>query len=105
MSLLSGDGNAGNGSGFTIIQLKCPGKIAAGAQCFGNQCQIFSCSIANNLFPFHLLIEEKASFSILFEQDEKTIPNIMERIFGQYREQCGKKKLLLNYEYMSKTEK
>ena len=25
----------------------------------------------------------------------------MERIFGQYREQCGKKKLLLNYEYMS----
>ena len=28
----------------------------------------------------------------------------MERIFGQYREQCGKKKLLLNYEYMSMTE-
>lgn len=42
---------------------------------------------------------------ILFEPDEKTIPNIMERIFGQYREQCGKKKLLLNYEYMSMTEK
>ena len=29
---------------------------------------------------------------ILFEPDEKTVPNIMERIFGQYREQCGKKK-------------
>lgn len=42
---------------------------------------------------------------ILFEPDEKTIPNIMERIFGQYREQCGKKKLLFNYEYMSMTEK
>ena len=42
---------------------------------------------------------------ILFEPDEKTIPNIMERIFSQYREQCGKKKLLLNYEYMSMTEK
>lgn len=42
---------------------------------------------------------------ILFEPDEKTVPNIMERIFGQYREQCGKKKLLLNYEYMSMTEK
>ena len=42
---------------------------------------------------------------ILFEPDEETIPNIMERVFGQYREQCGKKKLLLNYEYMSMTEK
>ena len=42
---------------------------------------------------------------ILFEPDEKTIPNIMERIFGQYREQCGKKNLLPNYDYMSMTEK
>ena len=42
---------------------------------------------------------------ILFEPDEETIPNIMERIFGQYREQCGKKNLLLNYDYMSMTEK
>ena len=42
---------------------------------------------------------------ILFEADEKTIPNIMERIFGQYREQCGKKNLLPNYDYMSMTEK
>lgn len=42
---------------------------------------------------------------ILFEPDEETIPNIMERIFGQYREQCGKKNLLPNYDYMSMTEK
>lgn len=42
---------------------------------------------------------------ILFEADEKRIPNIMERIFGQYREQCGKKNLLPNYDYMSMTEK
>lgn len=42
---------------------------------------------------------------ILFEADEKRIPNIMERIFGQYREQCGKKNLLSNYDYMSMTEK
>ena len=42
---------------------------------------------------------------ILLEADEKRIPNIMERIFGQYREQCGKKNLLPNYDYMSMTEK
>ena len=42
---------------------------------------------------------------ILFEAGEKRIPNIMERIFGQYREQCGKKNLLPNYDYMSMTEK
>lgn len=42
---------------------------------------------------------------ILFEPDEETIPNIMERVFGQYREQCGKKNLLPNYDYMSMTEK
>ena len=42
---------------------------------------------------------------ILFEADEKRIPNIKERIFGQYREQCGKKNLLPNYDYMSMTEK
>lgn len=42
---------------------------------------------------------------ILFEADEKRIPNIMKRIFGQYREQCGKKNLLPNYDYMSMTEK
>ena len=42
---------------------------------------------------------------ILFEADEKRIPNIMERIFGQYREQCGKNNLLPNYDYMLMTEK
>lgn len=42
---------------------------------------------------------------ILFEADEKRIPNIMKRIFGQYREQCGKNNLLPNYDYMLMTEK
>ena len=96
MSLLSGDGNAGNGSGFCIKYRR--HRICTGMYEQAIRQKIRKVDVCTRYSSMQYLI-------ILFEPDEKTIPNIMERIFGQYREQCGKKKLLLNYEYMSMTEK
>ena len=98
MSLLSGDGNAGNGSGFCIKYRR--HRICTGMYGAGNTTKRYeSVDVCTRYSSMQYLI-------ILFEPDEKTIPNIMERIFGQYREAVRKETtLLLNYEYMSMTEK
>ena len=96
MSLLSGDGNAGNRSGFCIKYRR--HRICTGMYGAGNTTKNTKVDVCTRYSSMQYLI-------ILFEADEKRIPNIMERIFGQYREQCGKKNLLPNYDYMSMTEK
>lgn len=86
MSLLSGDGNTGNGSGFCIKYRR--HRICTGMYGAGNTTKIRKVDVCTRYSSMQYLI-------ILFEPDEKTIPNIMERIFGQYREQCGKKNCFL----------
>ena len=50
----------------TIIEIEYTGIFSTVMQCFRNHFQVFSDSGIARLFIFHLLIEEKLIFTILF---------------------------------------
>ena len=92
MSLLSGDGNAGNRSGFCIKYRR--HRICTGMYGAGNTTKIRKVDVCTRYSSMQYLI-------ILFETEESKIKDIMERIFTQYRKEYKGTSLLPKYEYIS----